>query len=236
MQWFVCGKDVKVIEMIFSLKFCLQFYGNLNYLAQKYPTSIQFLLHVRDVVKTQNLKVGQNVPQNLVKISGHPPPMIMLSRRPWCNYLDDNQIITNQQSGFRKKHSTETSLLAATDRWYCNMDNGLLNGVLFLDLKKAFDCVDHQILLNKLALYGIRGITLNWFKSYLSKRKQICKVNNIFSDVKPIKTGVPQGSNLGPLLFLTYVNDLPNCLDSASASMFADDTNITITGQTVQEL
>ena len=73
MQWFVCGKDVKVIEMIFSLKFCLQFYGNLNYLAQKYPTSIQFLLHVRDVVKTQNLKVGQNVPQNLVKISGHPP-------------------------------------------------------------------------------------------------------------------------------------------------------------------
>ena len=153
-----------------------------------------------------------------------------------CNYLDDNKIITNQQSGFRKKHSTETSLLAATDRWYCNMDNGLLNGVLFLDLKKAFDCVDHQILLNKLALYGIRGITLNWFKSYLSNRKQICKVNNIFSDVKPIKTGVPQGSNLGPLLFLTYVNDLPNCLDSASASMFADDTNITITGQTVQEL
>ncbi len=118
------------------------------------------------------------------------------------------------------------------------MDNGLSNGVLFPDLKKAFDCVDHQILckLNKLALYGIRGITLNWFKSYLSNRKQICKVNNIFSDVKPIKTGLQQGSNLGPLLFLTYVNDLPNCLDSASASMFADDTNITITGQTVQEL
>ncbi len=111
------------------------------------------------------------------------------------------------------------------------MDNGLLNGVLFLDLKKAFDCVDHQILLNKLALYDVRGITLNWFKSYLSNRNQICKVSNIFSDVKPTKIGVPQGSNLGPLLFLTYVNDLPNCLHSASASMFADDTNITITGQ-----
>ena len=122
-----------------------------------------------------------------------------------CNYLDDNKIITNQQSGFRKKHSTETSLLAATDRWYCNMDNSLLNGVLFLDLKKAFDCVDHQVMLNKLALYCIRGITLNWFKSYLSNRKQICKVNNIFSDIKPINTGVPQGSNLGPLLFLSYM-------------------------------
>ena len=143
-----------------------------------------------------------------------------------------------QQSGFRKKHSTETSLLAATDRWYCNMDNSLLNGVLFLDLKKAFDCVDHQVMLNKLALYCIRGITLNWFKSYLSNRKQICKVNNIFSDIKPINTGVPQGSNLGPLLFLSYMLmiylDLSNSLDSASARMFAGDTNITITGQTVQ--
>ena len=109
------------------------------------------------------------------------------------------------------------------------MDKGLLNGVLFLDLKKAFDCVDHQILLNKLAMYGVCGRTLNWFESYLSIRKQTCKVNNIFSEMRQTKTGVPQESNLGPLLFLTYVNDLPNCLGNASASMFADDTNITAT-------
>ena len=153
-----------------------------------------------------------------------------------CKYFDNNNIISNEQSGFRKNYSTETSLLAVTNRWYCNMDKGLLNGVLFLDLKKAFDCVDHQILLNKLAMYGVCDLTLKWFESYLSNRKQTCKVNNIFSEMRQTKTGVPRGSNLGPLLFLTYVNDLPNCSGNASASMFADDTNITATGQTVQEL
>ena len=85
-------------------------------------------------------------------------------------------------------------------------------------------------------MYGVCGRTLNWFESYLPNRKQTCKVNNIFSEMRQTKTGVPQGSNLEPLLFLTYVNDLPNCLGNASASMFADDTNITATGQTVQEL
>ena len=85
------------------------------------------------------------------------------------------------------------------------------NGVLFLDLKKAFDCVNNQILLNKLAMYGVCGRTLNWFESYLSKRKQTCKLNNIFSEMRQTKTGGPQGSNLGPLLFLASVNDLPSC-------------------------
>ena len=98
-----------------------------------------------------------------------------------CNqlktYMMNNNLITKNQSGFREQHSTETALLDLTNDWLHNMDNGLLNGVLFLDLKKAFDSVNHNILLSKLELYGIRGTSLKWFRSYFSKRKQICSIN-----------------------------------------------------------
>ena len=116
------------------------------------------------------------------------------------------------------------------------MDKGLLNGVIFLDLKKAFDSVDHNILLKKMHCYGIRGHTLAWFQSYLSSRIQICNVDQTMSKTRTVKCGIPQGSNLGPLLFLLYINDLPNCLTSSSASMFADDTNISTNGKTNDEL
>ena len=116
------------------------------------------------------------------------------------------------------------------------MDEGFLNGVIFLDLKKAFDCVNHNILIRKLSIYGVRGQALEWFKSYLNNRKQICKNNQVVSEQHTIRCGVPQGSNLGPLLFVLYINDLPHCLDDASASMFADDTNLTTKGKTIEEV
>jgi hypothetical protein len=151
-------------------------------------------------------------------------------------YLETNHILVDQQAGFRKKHSTQTSLLNITNQWLMNMDKGLLNGVIFLDLKKAFDCVDHNILLKKMHCYGIRGHTLAWFQSYLSSRIQICKVDQTMSKTRTVKCGIPQGSNLRPLLFLLYMNDLPNCLTLSSARMFADDTNISTKGKTNAEL
>ena len=151
-------------------------------------------------------------------------------------YLDQYQIITKFQSGFRANHSTETLLLQITNNWLANMDTGLINGVLFLDLKKAFDTVNHKILVSKLERYGIRGSALSWFQSYLTERKQACKINTSLSTFQNITYGIPQGSNLGPLLFTIYINDLPNSLEIAEPAMFADDTSLTVTGESSLEI
>jgi hypothetical protein len=127
-------------------------------------------------------------------------------------FLYDNNIISKHQSGFRPLHSTETTLLQSTDEWLFNMDKGLSNGVLFLDLKKTFDTVDYKILLLKLKRYGVGGIAFQWFQSYLQQRQQICKIAGSSSNAQTLHCGVRQGSNLGPLLFLIDINDLPNCM------------------------
>ena len=145
------------------------------------------------------------------------------------SYLDNNELLIPFQSGFRKGNSTSTSLLNTTNTWLVNMDRGLINGVIFLDLKKACDTVDHAILIKKLELYGIKG-------NCLRDRTQVCKVGKTISSKKYMKTGVPQGSNLGSLLFILYVNDLPNCLSNSIPALFADDTNVTTSGSSMEDI
>ena len=146
-----------------------------------------------------------------------------------CLYLSDNQLLNKYQSGFRSLHSTATALLDATNQWHFNIDSGLVTSVVFLDLAKAFDTIDHNILLEKLQLFDVTTSSIHWFKAYLTDRQQICQVNRCLSNSRPLSCGVPRGSILGPLLFLIYINDLPCPLNFSKARMFADDTNITIT-------
>ena len=123
--------------------------------------------------------------------------------------------------------STETALLEMTNEWLWNIDNKHLNGVIFLDLKKAFDTMDHAILLRKLQLHGVDCLSLKWFRSYLSDRKQQTFIGGAQSDFCNVTCGIPQGSILGPLLFTIYISDLPSCNLFSKPRMYADDTTLT---------
>ena len=129
-----------------------------------------------------------------------------------------------------------TALSDITDNWYLNIDDGLTNAILFIDLKKAFDTTDHEILLSKLELYRFKGVSLNLFRDYLSDRTQVTVINNVNSETSFLSCGVPQGSILGPLLFLLYINDLPYCNLRSDVRMYADNTNLTFASKDPNEL
>ena len=141
-------------------------------------------------------------------------------------FLEKNKVLYASQYGFRKNRSTVNAITELV----CQITNAIENKQnalsVFLDLSKAFDTIDHKILLRKLEFYGVRGLALNWFQSYLTDRKQYVLYNNVQSQTLDITCGVPQGSVLGPLLFLIYVNDIANCLTHSKLIYFADDTTV----------
>ena len=116
------------------------------------------------------------------------------------------------------------------------IDKGKYTAVVYIDLKKAFDTVDHDILLRKLNFCGLKGKEINWFRSYLTDGRQCCKVKGRISATDSITCGVPQEPHLGPLLFLAYINDLPSCLKNSLVSMYADDTSIYCASESVSEI
>ena len=143
-----------------------------------------------------------------------------------CKFLDTYEILYPLQFGFHEKHSTIHALLSLTESIKLSIDRGKFGCGIFLDLQKAFDTVNHKILLGTLKHYGIRGNASKWFHSYLFGRTQYVSVNRHISDPLPITCGVPQGSVLGPLLFLIYVNDLPSVSKVMQFYLFADDTSV----------
>ena len=135
------------------------------------------------------------------------------------------------QSGFGSLHSILTALPEATNSWSVNIDNRFLNGEVFIDLKKAFDTIDHEISLRKLLYFGADQATIKWFQLYLSDRTERCYVNGNLSTASTVTCSI-----LGRSLFLVYNNDLLNCLRDATTRMFADDTNIVLSAKTVADL
>ena len=141
-------------------------------------------------------------------------------------YLSTNQLLYGSQHGFRKQHSTETATLELVDSLLQTLDSGKLPISIFLDLSKAFDTLDHVILINKLKHYGISGTPLNWICNYLTDRQQFVQYKGTMSNTRPIVTGVPQGSVLGPLLFIIYINDIHCASNKFKSILYADDTTL----------
>ena len=152
------------------------------------------------------------------------------------DFMESNGSLHEGQYGFRTGRSCEHALLTAQNTLTGAISRNQISLLLLIDFSKAFDMVEYPILLEKLNQYGIRGTALEWFRSYLHNREQFVSVSGVDSTKKALKYGVPQGSILGPLLFIIYINDLPNIYRLAKFILYADDANIILTGNSIQEI
>ena len=151
-------------------------------------------------------------------------------------FLDYNNIIYDLQFGFRQQYSIPHALVNITENIRKTLDDGNIGCGVFVDLQKAFDAVDHQILLAKLNHYGICGVSNDWFKSYLSNCNQYVSINGYESGLATINCGVPQGSVLGPLLSLLYINDLNQAIKFCKVHHFANDTNLSCLSNSIKNV
>ena len=202
----------------------LQHIFNLSFSTGQHPDILKISKTIPIYKKGSRLSVSNYRPISL--LSNLNKILEKLVHNRVYKFLEDFQCIYSLQFGFRKKHSTNHALIDITETIRQALDDKKHVCGVFVDLQKAFDTVNHDILISKLDHYGIRGTANNWFASYLKNRSQFVSILGYESSTKPINHGVPQGSVLGPLLFLMYINDLYSAIKNSKVSHFANDTNL----------
>ena len=206
---------------------------NLSLQEGKFPDALK-IAKVTPIYKKGPKDIPGNYrPISVLPVLGKIFEKIVNSRL--MDFLDVNNVLQQHQYGFRKKYSTKLSVVNLSNALLKSIDEGKLTIGVFIDFQKAFDTINHDILISKLSHYGIRGIALQWFADYLSNRFQFVKYRETMSQYFKTSCGVPQGSVLGPTLFLIYINDLPNSTKIFNFRLFADDSNLFHTFKTGQK-
>ena len=207
----------------------LMYICNLSLLEGVFPELLK-IANVVPLFKSGDSMLFNNYrPVSLLSVLSKVFEKVMYSRL--SEFLKSHELLYKHQFGFQKDHSAYMALMVLVDKLTKSLENGDHVVGVYLDFSKAFDTVNHRILLKKLEHYGIRGPALLWFESYLSGRKQFVTYDNVSSSHSYITCGVPQGSILGPLLFLIYINDLNYVCKDAMSIFFADDSNLFINGK-----
>ena len=207
---------------------------NLSFSTGHFPSNLKTAKVIPIFKKDSPLKCSNYRPISLLSNIDKIFEKLMFSRI--IKFLETSHCIYPLQFGFRKHHSTNDTLINITENIRSALDKSQFSCGVFVDLQKAFDTVDHVILLKKLEHYGIRGIGNSWFHSYLSNRSQFVSILGFNSSLKSIMHGVPQGSVLGPLLFLLYINDLREAIKYCMIHHFADDTNLLLFDSSLKSL
>ena len=207
---------------------------NLSFSTGHFPSNLKTAQVIPIFKKDSPLECSNYRPISLLSNIDKIFEKLMFSRI--IKFLETSHCIYPLQFGFRKHHSTNDTLVNITENIRSALDKSQFACGVFVDLQKAFDTVDNTILLKKLEHYGIRGIGNSWFHSYLSNRSQFVSILGYNSSLKIIMHGVPQGSVLGPLLFLLYINDLHDAIKYCMVHHFADDTNLLLFDTSLKSL